>query len=62
MIHRNVDLPNPNHSIMIVGQLPNKDPYASPNRRVATHNASTEETMIAAAWEMMKRDETMQRL
>lgn len=59
--HTEVDLPSPNHSMIIVGQLPNKDPYASPNNRVAIHNVSTEETRIAVAWEMMKRNETMQR-
>jgi hypothetical protein len=47
--------------MMIAGQLPNNDPYANPSKRVATHNVSTEVTMIAVAWETMKRAETMQK-
>ena len=53
--------PIPNHSIMIAGVPPNKDPYASPNKRVAIHNVSEEDMAIAVTREMMKRVETMQR-
>ena len=56
-----MDLPNPNHSMTTAGQLPNREPYANPNKRVAIHRVSTEETMMAVAWETMRRDETMQK-